>query len=249
VQHQYREPVVGSKNVMNRQLLRARAMRPLAALTLVAFAIAACGSDSEPTPVPAAAVPAPIVTAVPAETVAPPPEVTTTPQTAGSASSPIGDPRPAPELADLVLPDGSAFDLASLEGSNVLVYFGYTHCPDVCPETLGQVYGVFAELPETQALFVTVDPERDTPEFLEEWTTYLPDSVHAVTGTPGAIRRAADNYGVRYARVETTSTSGYTMSHTAQLYLIDEDGQLLLAYPYGTAAAEIIGDLETLAVG
>ena len=162
------------------------------------------------------------------------------------ASSPVGDPRPAPELVDLVLPDGSPFDLADLEGANTLIYFGYTHCPDVCPMTLGEVFGVFEALPETQALFVTVDPERDTPEFLGEWTTYLPDNLYAVTGSPGAIRRAADNYGVKYARVETTSTAGYTMSHTAELYLIDADGRYLLAYPFGTEADEIVADLEKL---
>ena len=62
----------------------------------------------------------------------------------------------------------------------------------------------------------------------------------------GAIRRAADNYGVKYARVETTSTAGYTMSHSADLYLIDENGQLLLAYPFGTPATEIVEDLAML---
>jgi len=226
----------------------------LTALAALAPVVAACDGD---TPTPAASesataapaatataaatplsTPVPTVTAVVTEAPTPEPELT--------ATSPVGDPRPAPELTDLVLPDGSSFDLASLEGSNVLVYFGYTHCPDVCPATLGELYGVFEALPETQALFVSVDPERDTPEFLGEWTTYLPDSIHAITGSPGAVRRAADNYGVKYARVETTSTAGYTMSHTAELYLIDENGQLLLAYPFGTPAAEIVKDLETL---
>ena len=162
------------------------------------------------------------------------------------SAGPIGDPVPAPALEDLVLPDGSTFDLADLAGDPVLIYFGYTHCPDVCPATLGELFGVFEAEPETQALFVTVDPERDTPEFLEEWTKYLPDNLYAVTGNPGAIRRAADNYGVKYARVETTSTAGYTMSHTAELYLIDADGNLLLAYPFGTPAAEIVEDLRAL---
>jgi protein SCO1/2 len=150
-------------------------------------------------------------------------------------------------LADLVNPDGSAFDLADYRGNNVLVFFGYTHCPDVCPQTIGHLIGVFEEAPETQAVFISVDPERDTPEFLDEWDAYLPENLHAVTGSPGAIRRAADNYGVKYARVETTSTAGYTMSHSADVYLIDDDGQLLLAYPFGTPTDEITADLETLA--
>jgi len=191
---------------------------------------------------------APVSTASPAPATA---AVVSTPEATAAAAGTatarqIGDPRPAPELAGLVLPDRSAFDLASLRGEPVLVYFGYTHCPDVCPATLGELFGVFEEEPDTQALFVSVDPERDTPEFLEEWTTYLPDNLHAVTGSPGAIRRAADNYGVKYARVETSSTAGYTMSHTAELYLIDAEGQLRLAYPFGTPAADIVEDLRAL---
>lgn len=235
--------------------MNTRSTRWLVALTTVALAVAACAGDDEATAQPAttpaataSATEAPTVppTAAPTEAPVATPEPTAAPETPSTASAPIGDPRPAPELADLVLPDGSAFELASLEGEDLLIYFGYTHCPDVCPATLGELFGVFEERPQTQALFVSVDPERDTPEFLGEWTKYLPDNIHAVTGSPGAIRRAADNYGVKYARVETTSTAGYTMSHTAELYLVDEDGQLLLAYPFGTPAAEIVQDLETL---
>jgi protein SCO1/2 len=160
--------------------------------------------------------------------------------------SPIGEPRPAPPLAGLVNPDLSPFDLAAFRGSPVLLYFGYTHCPDVCPATLGELFKVWEEAPDMQAVYITVDPERDTPEFLAEWTRYLPENLHAVTGSPGAIRSAAEGYGVRYARVETTSTAGYTMSHTAELYLIDEHGQLLLSYPFGTPAAEIAADIAVL---
>ena len=163
--------------------------------------------------------------------------------------SPIGEPRPAPPLAGLVNPDLSPFDLAEFRGSTVLLYFGYTHCPDVCPATLGELFKVWEQAPDMQAVYVTVDPERDTPEFLAEWTRYLPENLHAVTGSPGAIRSAAEGYDVRYARVETTSTAGYTMSHTAELYLIDEHGQLLLSYPFGTPAAEIAADIALLEAG
>ncbi len=229
----------------------------LTALAALALVAAACDGDAEPTLAASEVVtagPSPAVPALPSPTPAPTATdalVTPvpTPVPVSAAVSPIGDPRPAPALADLVLPDGSTFDLAALAGSNVLVYFGYTHCPDVCPATLGELFGVFEEAPQTQALFISVDPERDTPEFLGEWTAYLPDNIHAMTGSPGAIRRAADNYGVKYARVETTSTAGYTMSHTAALYLIDAYGQLLLEYPYGTPAAEIVTDLRTLEAG
>lgn len=162
------------------------------------------------------------------------------------AASAVADPVASPALDGLVNPDRSAFDLTTLQGEPTLVFFGYTHCPDVCPATMGELFGVFEEEPDTQAVFVSVDPERDTPEFLDEWTRYLPENLHAVTGTPGAIRRAADDWGVKYARVETTSTAGYAMSHTADVYLLDEDGQLLMTYPFGTESAEIIDDLRTL---
>jgi len=252
-------------------------IRIVVALATLGIVAAACGGTDEATGLPDATTPTTAAITAPAATATAPPQTSTSPTPteapaieptaiadagaaatpaptepsgdAAIASAPLGDPRPAPELADLVLPDGSPFELASLQGAPVLVYFGYTHCPDVCPQTLGELFGVFEALPETQALFVSVDPERDTPEFLAEWTSYLPDKLYAVTGSPGAIRRAADDYGVKYARVETTSTAGYTMSHTADLYLIDKDGQLLLTYPFGTPAAEIVADLEVLNAG
>ena len=129
------------------------------------------------------------------------------------------------------------------------MFFGYTHCPDICPATIGEIFGVFQAAPETHAVFISVDPERDTAEWLASWTEYFPESFHAVTGSPGAIRRAADGYDVRYARVETSSKGGYTMSHTANVYLIDGDGQLRRTYPFGTPAAEMAADIEMLQAG
>ena len=187
---------------------------------------------------------------------------TASPATAGApapvGSSPAGDAgssealtshQPAPPLEGLVNPDGTPFSMADYAGTATLVFFGYTHCPDVCPTTIGEIFGVFQARPEAKAVFVSVDPERDTPEFLAKWTEYFPDNFDAVTGSPGAIRRAADGYGVKYARVETSSKSGYTMSHTANIYLIDGDGHLRRTYPFGTPAAEMAADIATLGAG
>ncbi len=172
-------------------------------------------------------------------------------QPAPAAALPSGleSPRPAPPLEGLVNADGSPFSLADHAGAPTLVFFGYTHCPDICPATIGEIFGVFQAAPETQAVFISVDPERDTPAWLASWTEYFPEGFHGVTGSPGAIRRAADGYGVRYARVETSSKGGYTMSHTANVYLIDGDGQLRRTYPFGTPAAEMAADIETLQAG
>ncbi len=214
-------------------------LAPVASLILT-FGIAGAATAQDATP---AASADPVASVEPAASTGP---AASADSTATVIASPIGDPRPAPELAGLINSDGSPFVLDDYLGSNVLIYFGYTHCPDVCPQTIGELFGVWEEQPDMQALFITVDPERDTPEFLEEWTRYLPENLHAVTGTPDAIRRAADAYDVRFARVDSDSSAGYTMAHTALLYLIDEHGQLLLSYPFGTPATEIAADIAVL---
>ncbi|HET9522362.1 MAG TPA: SCO family protein [Candidatus Limnocylindrales bacterium] len=153
----------------------------------------------------------------------------------------------APPL-DLVDHRGRPFDLVSLRGAPVLVYFGYTHCPDVCPATIGTLNEVIAAYePPVRALFVTVDPERDTVEFMGSYIRYFSDDYTGLTGTPGAIRAAADGYGVTYARVDTGSAGGYAMAHTAEIYLIDAAGRLRAHYPFGVAAEDVVRDLTTLA--
>jgi protein SCO1/2 len=220
-----------------------------ATIVSLGLLVAACAGSDEATPVATEADTEPPATAPATASPTPTPGTDETPAAAAGSTTAasFGEPVPAPALDGLLNPDRSTFEISSLQGEPTLVFFGYTHCPDVCPATLGELFGVFEEEPEAQAVFVSVDPERDTPEFLEEWTEYLPRNLHAVTGTPGAIRRAADGWGVKYARVETTSTAGYTMSHTADLYLLDEDGQLLTTYPFGTKSAEIVEDLRALA--
>lgn len=159
----------------------------------------------------------------------------------------------ASALADLVRADGTLdgtpFDLASLEGHPSLVFFGYTHCPDVCPTTIGELFGVLEARPEARVVFVSIDPERDTPGFLGRWARYFPAGFMALTGSPGAVRRAADPFEVRYARVETSSTAGYAMSHTADVFLLDPEGRLRSAHPFGTPAQDMVADLERLSAG
>ena len=157
------------------------------------------------------------------------------------------DIRPAPPL-DLTDQDGRAFRLASLLGAPVLVYFGYTHCPDVCPATVGILNEVIAGLGSPiHIVIVTVDPERDTVAALRDYLRYMTDEFLALTGTSSEIRAAADGYGVTYARVETGSAGGYSMAHTAEVYLIDQHGRLRAHYPFATKASLIVGDLRRLA--
>jgi protein SCO1/2 len=154
---------------------------------------------------------------------------------------------PAPALA-LVDHRGDPFDLADLRGDPTLVYFGYTHCPDVCPATIGTINRVIAAAPgPLHAVLVTIDPERDTVASMASYVRYLSSEYIGLTGTPSQIRTAADGYGVIYSRLDTTSAGGYAMAHTAELYLIDARGRLRSHYPFGTDAAEIVRDLEALA--
>jgi protein SCO1/2 len=153
------------------------------------------------------------------------------------------DARPAPKLA-LTDQDGRAFDLADLRGSVVLIYFGYTHCPDVCPATIGRLNDVVATVDvPLRIVLVTVDPERDTVAALREYVRYLLPEYLALTGSASEIRAAADDWGVTYARIDTGSASGYAMAHTAEVYLVDPNGRLVTHYPFGTEAEAIARDV------
>jgi protein SCO1/2 len=157
------------------------------------------------------------------------------------------DGRLAPAPQDLVVGD-QAFDLADLRGHPVLLFFGYTHCPDVCPMTIGELVVALGERPDARAVFISIDPERDTPESLAKWVSFLPEGFVAVTGSPAAIRQAADAWGVRYARVDSGSAAGYSMSHTAFVYLIDAEGRHRSTFPFGTGWASLVRAVDGLSV-
>src|SRR6185369_12310511 len=139
---------------------------------------------------------------------------------------------PPIELTDS---SGAPFSLASLRGHPVLLSFGYTHCPDVCPATVGVIGQVITALaPDARAVFVTIDPERDTTASLAEYVKYIAAGYQAVTGTPAQIRATADAWGVKYAREETATPGAYGMSHTADVFLVDPAGLLRARFPFGT---------------
>jgi protein SCO1 len=148
--------------------------------------------------------------------------------------------RPAADL-ELTGADGKPFSLASWRGRGALVFFGYTHCPDVCPATVGIVGQVMDTIGSgVGAVFVTVDPERDTVQWLAEYLRYIPKGFVALTGTPAAIRSAADAWGAHYARVESDKPGEYGMTHTANVYLVDQQGLLRAVFPFGTEPAPMI---------
>jgi protein SCO1/2 len=140
----------------------------------------------------------------------------------GPAAVPIGGPL---RLTDQ---DGKPFDSTSLAGKPYAVFFGFTHCPDACPTTLSEIARVEDEIgapaKELTTLFVTVDPERDTPAVLKEYISNFGGNTVALSGTPEEVAQAAKEYRVFYKKVPT-SDGGYTMDHTAVLYLMGRNGE------------------------
>jgi len=179
------------------------------------------------------------------------PAAVTSPSPGPTAQDPASflypDPRPAPPL-ELVDQDGAPFSAARYSGATTLLFFGYTHCPDVCPATTGVLTEAAASYgPGVRVVFVSVDPERDTIEWLDDYVRYLPAGFSALTGTPAEVRAAADGWGVRYARVETDIPGEYSMSHTAEVYLVDGAGTLRAHFPFGAQAEAIVATIRLVA--
>jgi protein SCO1 len=154
--------------------------------------------------------------------------------------------RAAPALA-LTGPGGTPVSLEAMRGEPVLVFFGYTHCPDVCPATIGTVGEAIATRGAgARAILVSVDPERDTPDWLTEYVRYMPAGFTAVTGSPEEVRAAANDWGVRYARVDGHDAGSYSMAHTADVFVVDGDGMLRARFPFGTNAATMVEVLRAI---
>lgn len=151
----------------------------------------------------------------------------------------LADPAPAPPL-ELTGPTGAPFRLADLRPAPALVFFGYTHCPDVCPTTVGTITETILGAPGVRAVFVSIDPERDDPAALASYLRYLNPAITAATGTPAEIRGVADAWGISYGKIEQGSAGGYAMAHTADLFLVDGAGRLVARFPFGTPASDIV---------
>ena len=161
---------------------------------------------------------------------------------------------PAPSVAEVRLPSatgGGEIDVVASEDAVKVVYFGYTSCPDVCPTTMSDLRRARSWLPEAdrsrvEFAMVTVDPARDLPEKLDAYvTTFLPDGESARTEDDAQLRAAADAFGADYS-VTTAEDGEIEVSHTAELYAVDDTGHIVLQWPFGTAAEALAEDLATL---
>jgi protein SCO1/2 len=151
--------------------------------------------------------------------------VATTP-TLGERVTAYDPARPAPALR-LTDQDGRPFDLASLLGRPVLVYFGYTHCPDICPTTLADIRGALRLVDEpVGVVFVTVDPARDDAPAMKQYVDYYQSGFIGLTGSDAEIAATAQDWGVSYRKLDSTPTAGYAMAHSTETYLLDAAGML-----------------------
>ncbi len=150
------------------------------------------------------------------------------------------DLQPAEEFT-LTNQDGERFGTADLAGKVSYLYFGFTHCPNVCPVGLANLAMLNRLLtPEERArvqmVFISVDPERDTPEVLREYVPFFDPSFVGLTGTPGEIERVAKDYGVFYDAHPLEGTDDYTVDHSSTVYLLDAEGNLLATYRHAQLA-------------
>lgn len=151
------------------------------------------------------------------------------------------------ELTD---PDGKRRTLAEFKGKVVVVFFGFTHCPDVCPTTLVELASVKKQLgadgERVQGVFVTVDPERDTPELLKAYVENFDMGFVALRGTPDETRAVAKAFKVFYNKVPGKTDTSYTVDHTAGSYVFDASGKIRLFTRYGSGAEALTHDLKIL---
>ena len=177
----------------------------------------------------------------------------------------IRNPAPAPESSRAPLelaapPTGGDFTLDSaagpvrlsdLRGQAVLIYFGYTACPDICPTNLVSIAHALrtlqpAELDRTRVLFVSVDPERDDPERLAGYVAYFHPNVLGLTGTPEQVAEVARRYGAAYRRVDDTgSAMGYLIDHSAFTAVVDPSGRLVRTLGHASPPETIRAAIRT----
>ena len=146
--------------------------------------------------------------------------------------------------------NGQTRTLRDFSGKVVVLFFGYTQCPDVCPTSMAELAEVKKLLGKDgdrlQGLFVTVDPQRDTPEVLKAYMTNFAPSFLALYTTPDKLVALAKDYKVYFKKVDGQTPTSYTMDHSAGSYVYDTQGKLRLYTRYGTGVAPLLADIKLL---
>lgn len=146
--------------------------------------------------------------------------------------------------------DGKPHALSAYRGKVVALFFGYTHCPDICPTTMleyAQVSKLLGDkAKDLQVLFISVDPQRDTPALLAGYVPHFNTSFVGLTGSQVDIDKVTSHYKVIAQKQGVQDSKNYTVDHSAGSYLLDREGKLSVYLPYGTAAADIAHDVQSL---
>lgn len=150
----------------------------------------------------------------------------------------------------LTAASGETITQDSLKGHPSAIFFGFTNCPEICPTTLYELNGWLEALgdegKDVEAYFITVDPERDTPEILGDYVASVSDRIVAISGEPDRVREMVSGFGVYYKRQELEG-GDYTMDHTASIFLLDSDGSFRKTIAWGENPDVAIEKLRDLA--
>ena len=145
--------------------------------------------------------------------------------------------------------NGQAVDQTMFDGHPSALFFGFTHCPEVCPTTMAEMASWFEQLgdegQDLRAYFVSIDPQRDTPAVLGDYVSWVSDRITGITGSPEEIAKIAKAWGVYYARVDLGGDD-YTMDHTASVFLLDANGEFQGTIAYREDQATALGKLRNL---
>ena len=146
--------------------------------------------------------------------------------------------------------NGQVRSMKDFAGKVVVLFFGFTQCPDVCPTTMSELVEVRKALgadgERVQAVFVTVDPERDTPEVLKAYMANFDPSFVGLSGTPEQLAAMAKDYKVYFKKVDGKTPTSYTMDHSAASYIYDPKGNLRLYSRYGSGVPALVSDVQAL---
>lgn len=157
--------------------------------------------------------------------------------------------QPATEFT-LMSEGGKPIQLRDFRGKLVLLYFGYTHCPDACPTTMAETRVAFAELgpqaEDVQVIMVSIDPERDTPEILADYVQQFDARFLGGTATLEEVTALASAYGVIFRKHQGSAATGYLIDHSVQMIVIDRQGNTRMLFPYGLPGEEMAADLRYL---
>jgi len=161
----------------------------------------------------------------------------------------LESPKPVADF-ELTAGSGERVRLSDFRGKLVMLYFGYTYCPDVCPTSMAAIAEALRQLgasaKDVAVLMITVDPERDTPQQMAEYVAHFNPDFVGLSGTPEEIAAAATPFGIYYEKRDDDGIGSYTVDHTATITVLDRDGRMRLVFPFETTPEEIASDLGAL---